>query len=137
MKRIFEELAFANVFAPQSVDKTTDKTTAFVDTSGAGEIAFLVSTAALGAGKKVTVTVMGSNQSTGASAKAIGDAVEFSDSVGTDPKTIVVSYQVDPANPRYIGLKFQHDGDAAVLCGVAVVGRSLYLPAANGWTVAK
>ena len=137
MKRIFEELAFANVFAPQSVDKTTDKTTAFVDTSGAGEIAFLVSTAALGAGKKVTVTVMGSNQSTGASAKAIGDAVEFSDSVGTDPKTIVVSYQVDPANPRYIGLKFQHDGDAAVLCGVAVVGHSLYLPAANGWTVAK
>lgn len=135
MKRIFEELAFANVFAPQSVDKTTDKTTAFVDTSGTGEIAFLVSTAALGAGKKVTVTVMGSDQSTGASAKAIGDAVEFSDSVGTDPQTIVVSYQVDPANPRYIGLKFQHDGDAAVLCGVAVAGRSLYLPAVNNWSM--
>lgn len=58
MKRIFEELAFVNVFAPQSVEKTTDKTTTFVDTSGAGEVAFLVSTAALGAGKKVTVTVI-------------------------------------------------------------------------------
>lgn len=137
MKRIFEELAFANVFAPQSVENTTDKTTSFVDTSGAGEIAFLVSTAALGAGKKVTVTVMGSDQSTGASAKAIGAAVEFTDSVGTKPQTIVVSYKVDPANPRYIGLKFQHDAGAAVVCGVSAAARSLYLPASNGWTLAK
>lgn len=137
MKRIFEELAFANVFAPQSVEASTEKTTAFVDVSGAGEIAFLVSAAALGAGKKVTVTVMGSDQSTGGSAKAIGDAVEFTDSVGTEPQTVVVSYKVDPANPRYIGLKFQHDAAAAVACGVSAAARSLYMPTSNGWTLAK
>lgn len=137
MKRIFEELAFANVFAPQSVDASTEKTTSFVDTSGAGEIAFLVSAAALGAGKKVTVTVMGSDQSTGGSAKAIGDAVEFTDSIGTEPQTVVVSYKVDPANPRYIGLKFQHDAGAAVVCGVSAAARSLYMPTANSWTLAK
>lgn len=137
MKRIFEELAFANVFAPQSVEASTEKTTAFVDASGAGEIAFLVSAAALGAGKKVTVTVMGSDQSTGGSAKAIGDAVEFTDSVGTEPQTVVVSYKVDPAPPRYIGLKFQHDAAVAVVCGVLAAARSLYMPTANDWTLAK
>lgn len=137
MKRIFEELAFANVFAPQSVEASTEKTTSFVDASGAGEIAFLVSAAALGAGKKVTVTVMGSDQSTGGNAKAIGDAVDFADSVGTEPQTVVVSYKVDPANPRYIGLKFQHDAAAAVVCGVSAAARSLYMPAINSWTLAK
>ena len=97
----------------------------------------MVSAAALGAGKKVTVTVMGADQSTGGSAKAIGDAVEFADSVGTEPQTVVVSYKVDPANPRYIGLKFQHDAAAAVVCGVSAAARSLYMPTANGWTLAK
>ncbi len=137
MKRIFEELVCATVFAPQSVDATTDKTTSFVDASGASEIAFLVSTAALGKGKALTVTLMGSEKATGDSPAAIGDAVVLTDVVGTEPKMAVASYKVDPANPRYIGLKFQHNGDAAVLCSVAAVGRSLYLPAMSGWTVAK
>lgn len=137
MRRIFEELACANVFAPQSVEASTDKTTAFVDSSGAGEVAFLVSTAALGAGKTLTVTLLGSAQENGESPEAIGDAVVFTDSVGTAPQMAVVSYKVDPANPRYIGLKFQHNGSAAVLCAVSVAARSLYMPAANGWTLAK
>lgn len=137
MKRIFEELICANVFAPQSVNASTDKTTSFVDASGAGEIAFLVSTAALGKGKTLTVTLMGSDQENGGSPAEIGDAVVLTDAVGTAPQMAVVSYKVDPTNPRYIGLKFQHNGAAAVLCGVSVAARSLHLPAANGWTVAK
>ena len=128
MKRIFEELICANVFAPQSVDASTDKTTSFVDASGAGEIAFLVSTAALGKGKTLTVTLMGSDQENGGSPTSVGDAVVLTDAVGTAPQMAVVSYK---------GLKFQHNGDAAVLCGVSVAARSLHLPAANGWTVAK
>ena len=137
MKRIFEELAVSNVFAPQSVEASTDKTTGFVDASGAGEIAFLVSTAALGTGKTLTVTLMGSDKATGDSPAAIGDAVVLTDDVGTEPQMAVVSYKVDAANPRYVALKFQHNGDAAVLCGVAVASRGLYLPASNGWTVTK
>lgn len=137
MKRIFEELACATVFAPQSVDASTDKTTSFVDASGASEIAFLVSTAALGKGKTLTITLMGSAQENSGSPTAIGDAVVLTDSVGTAPQVAVVSYRVDPANLRYIGLKFQHNGAAAVLCSVTAVARSLYLPATNGWTVAK
>lgn len=137
MKRIFEELACATVFAPQSVDASTDKTTSFVDASAAGEIAFLVSTAALGKGKTLTVTLMGSEKDTGDSPAAIGDAVVLTDEVGTAPQMAVVSYKVDPANPRYVGLKFQHNGAAAVLCSVAAAVRCLYLPAMSGWTVAK
>ena len=137
MKRIFEELAIANVFAPQSVDASTDKTTSFVDASGAKEISFLVSTAALGKGKTLTVTLMGSDQPTGASAKAIGSATVFADNVGTAPQMAVVSYQVGPANPRYIGLKFQHNAAASVICGVSAAAKAMYLPAVNGWTLAK
>ena len=48
MKRIFEKLAFANVFAPQSVAASTEKTTGYVDASGTEEVAFLISAAALG-----------------------------------------------------------------------------------------
>ena len=56
MKRIFEKLAFANVFAPQSVEASTEKTTGYVDASGTEEVAFLISAAALGKGKSLTVS---------------------------------------------------------------------------------
>jgi hypothetical protein len=136
MKRIFEELAIANVFAPQSVDASTDKTTSFVDASGAEEVTFLISTAALGAGKALTVTLMGSENSEGSGAVAVGDATVFTDSVGTDPQIAVVSYKVSPEHGRYVGVKFQHNGDAAVICGVTAAAKSMYLPAVNGWTLA-
>ena len=136
MNRILEELAIANVFAPQSVDASTDKTTSFVDASGAEEVTFLISTAALGAGKALTVTLMGSENSEGSGAVAVGDATVFTDSVGTDPQIAVVSYKVSPEHGRYVGVKFQHNGDAAVICGVTAAAKSMYLPAVNGWTLA-
>ena len=135
MRRILEQLAFANVFAPQSVTNGEDKTTSFVDTSGATEVLFALSTAALGAGKTVTVTLMGSAESNGGSPEAIGEAVVFTDKVGTAPQTVLVSYKVAPAKHRYIGLKFQHSADAAVDCGVTAAADSLYLPAGNSWSL--
>ena len=62
MKRIFEKLAFANVVAPQSVEASTEKTTGYVDASGTEEVAFLISAAALGKGRSLTVTLMGDAQ---------------------------------------------------------------------------
>ena len=135
MRRILEQLAFANVFAPQSVTNGEDKTTSFVDTSGATEVLFALTTAAQGAGKTVTVTLMGSAESNGGSPEAIGEAVVFTDKVGTAPQTVLVSYKVDPAKHRYIGLKFQHSADAAVDCGVTAAADSLYLPAGNSWSL--
>ena len=135
MRRILEQLAFANVFAPQSVTNGEDKTTSFVDTSGATEVLFALSTAALGAGKTVTVTLMGSAESNGGSPEAIGEAVVFTDKVGTAPQTVLVSYKVDPAKHRHIGLKFQHSADAAVDCGVTAAADSLDLPAGNSWSL--
>ena len=32
-------------------------------------------------------------------------------------------------------VKFQHDGSAAVVCGVTVAVDGLWLPAGNGWTL--
>ena len=60
MKRISEALAFQTVLAPQSVAASTDKTTAYVDVSGVEEIVFLVSAAALGKGKGLTVSLLAS-----------------------------------------------------------------------------
>ena len=136
MKRIFEELAIANVFAPQSVTASTDKTTSFVDASGAEEITFLISVGALGAGKAVTVTLMASEDSAGSGAAAVGDATVFTDSVGTDPQIAVISDKVSAEHGRYVGVKFQHNAAAAVVCGVTAAAKSMYLPAGNGWTLA-
>lgn len=52
MKRIFEKLAFANVFAPQSVEASTEKTTGYVDASGTEEVAFLISCRRPGKGER-------------------------------------------------------------------------------------
>ena len=104
MKRIFEKLAFANVFAPQSVAASTEKTTGYVDASGSG-------------------------------AKAVGEAAVFTDPVGTEPQVVAVSYQVSPLNGRYVAVKLQHDGAAAVVCGVLAAADGMYLPPANGMTL--
>ena len=134
MKRICETLAFQNVLAPQSVSASTDTTSAYVDTSGAEELSFLVSAAALGAGKSLTVSLLAASDSAGSDAKEIG-STKFTDSVGTAPQLAVLSYQVSALNGRYVAVKFQHDGDAAVVCGVLAVADGIYMPEANGWTL--
>ena len=134
MKRIFEKLAFANVFAPQSVAASTEKTTGYVDASGTEEVAFLISAAALGKGKSLTVTLMAADDASGSGAKAVGEAAVFTDPVGT-PQVVAVSYQVSPLNSRYVAVKLQHDAAAAVVCGVLAAADGMYLPPANGMTL--
>ena len=132
MKRIFEKLAFANVFAPQSVEASTEKTTGYVDASGTEEVAFLISAAALGKGKSLTVTLMAADDASGSGAKAVGEAAVFTDPV---PQVVAVSYQVSPLNGRYVAVKLQHDAAAAVVCGVLAAADGMYLPPANGMTL--
>ena len=134
MKRMNEALAFQNILAPQSVSASTDTTSAYVDVSGVDEVVFLLSAAALGAGKSLTVSLMAGSDSAGSDAQEIGKAV-FTDSVGTEPQVAVVSYRVNALRGRYAAVKFQHDGADAVICGVLAAAAGLYLPAANGWTL--
>lgn len=134
MKRISEALAFQTVLAPQSVAASTDKTTAYVDVSGVEEIVFLVS-AALGKGKGLTVSLLASGDSGGDGAEEIGKTT-FTDSVGTAPQLAVVTYKVSALNGRYVAVKLRHDAAAEVVCGVTAASSGLYLPAANGWTLA-
>lgn len=134
MKRMNEALAFQNILAPQSVSASTDTTSAYVDVSGVDEVVFLLSAAALGAGKSLTVSLMAGSDSAGSDAQEIGKAV-FTDSVGTEPQVAVVSYRVSALRGRYVAVKFQHDGADAVICGVLAAAAGLYLPAANGWTL--
>ena len=135
MGRIAENWNIQTAMAPASVSATTATTSGYVDASGAEEVAFIVSTAPLGAGKTLTVTLMGANDSAGDGAAAIGDAVTFTDAVGTEPQAAVVSYRVDPQKARYLAVKFQHDGAAAVICSVAAASKSIYRPAKNPWAV--
>lgn len=134
MKRISEALAFQTVLAPQSVAASTDKTTAYVDVSGVEEIVFLVS-AALGKGKGLTVSLLASGDSGGDGAEEIGKTT-FTDSVGTAPQLAVVTYKVSALNGRYVAVKLRHDAAAEVVCGVTAASSGLYMPAANGWTLA-
>lgn len=134
MNRISEALAFQNVFAPQSVAATTEKTTSYVDASGAREVAFLLSTAALGANKSLTVTLLAADDSGGSNAQEV-DTAKFTDKEGTAPRVAVVTCRTSAAHGRYIAVKFQHDGDAEVVCGVLSASDGAYLPAVNDWTL--
>ena len=133
MKRISETLALQNVFAPQSVDASTDKTSNYVDLSGVEEAVFLISTAALGSGKSLTVKLMAASDSSGSDAEEIGSA-KFTDAEGTAPQLAAGSYRVSALHGRYAAVTFQHDGAAAVVCGVTVAANTLYVPV-NDWVL--
>lgn len=135
MERICEHLAFVTILAPQSVAASTDTTSGYVDVSGADEAAFLLSTAALGAGKGVTVTLLAASDAEGSDAAAVGEAVTLTDAVGTEPQTAVISCKADPQRGRYLALKFQHNAADAVLCSVTAAIQQTYRPAPNAWTV--
>ena len=47
----------------------------------------------------------------------------------------MVSYRPDPQKGRYVAVKFQHDGAAAVVCSVVALAGQIYRPAENGWTL--
>lgn len=134
MKRINEELVFSPVLAPQSVNASTETTSGYVDASGADEIAFVVSCAALGAGKSLTVTLVAAGDDEGTDAEELGEAV-FTDAVGTEPQTAVISYQVSALHGRYAAVKIQHDASSAVICSAVAAAAQIYRPAANGWTL--
>lgn len=135
MNRINEELVFHTAFAPESVAASTEKTSEYIDVSGVEEIVFLVSVAPLGANKSLTVTLLASDDSSGSAAEEVETAT-FTDTVGTAAQTAVVSYRPSALSGRYMAVKFQHDGAAAVICGVIAAANTMYLPAANGWTLA-
>ena len=134
MNRINEELVFQTAFTPQSVAASTEKTSDYIDVSGAEEIVFLVSVAPLGANKSLTVTLLASDDSSGSEAEEVETAT-FTDTVGTAAQTAVVSYRPSALHGRYAAVKFQHDGAAAVVCGAVAAANTLYLPVASGWTL--
>ena len=131
MNRICEEVQFLGVFAPQEVATATEKTSAFVDASGADVVEFLIYTGALSSGKKLTVGIHTSAEASGGSPEKVGDA-EFTVS-GAEPGLAVVSYRVQGGRGRYVGVSFQHDADAGVDCAVVAVVRPAYRPPEDGW----
>ena len=134
MKRISEALAFQAVLAPQSVAASTDQASGYVDLSGVEEIAFLISTAALGAGKSLTVKLVTASDASGTGAEEIGTA-KFTDAVGTEAQVAVVTYRPIAQHGRFAAVKVQHDGAAAVVCGVTAIVDGAWMPAGNGWTL--
>ena len=133
MERIVETLAIKTVLAPQSVSASTDTTTGYVDASGADEVDIIISTAALGAGKGVTATLLTATDASGSNAEEVGEALEFTDAAGTEAQAVVVSYKVDPQRGRYVAVKFQHDAAAAVICSAVAAAKMTHRPAANAW----
>lgn len=134
MERICEQVRYLDVFAPQAVATATEKTSAFVDASGADTVEFLIYTGALSSGKKLTVSVHTSADASGSSPDKVDDA-EFT-AAGAEPGLAVVSYKVRGDGGRYVGISFQHDAGAEVDCAVVAVVRGRYLPAENGWQLA-
>ena len=134
MVRFSERMAVVPVLAPQSVAASTATTTEYLDASGVAQAAFLVCAGPLGAGKSLTVTLLAASDDSGSGAQELGEAV-FTDAVGTEPQTAVVSYEVSALNGRYLAVKFQHDGEAAVNCAVVALADQIYRPDAAGWSL--
>ena len=134
MERIVETLAIKTVLAPQSVSASTDTTTGYVDGSGADEVDIIISTAALGAGKGVTATLLTATDASGSNAEEVGEALGSTEAAGTEAQAVVVSYKVDPQRGRYVAVKFQHDAAAAVICSAVAAAKMTHRPAANAWT---
>lgn len=91
---------------------------------GVEEIVFLVSAAALGKGKGLTVSLLASGDSGGDGAQEIGKTT-FTDSVGTAPQLAVVTYKVSALNGRYVAVKLRHDAAAEVVCGVTAASSAV------------
>lgn len=122
------------VFAPASVNAGTFTTSTFVDAAGAQEVSFDVITAALGSGKKLTVQLLGSANVSGSSAEVIKEVVFTAGSALTSA-VATVSYHPSALNGRYVGIKFKHDADAAVLCAVTAAIHPGMVPVKGNWAL--
>ena len=131
MNRIWEEVQFLGVFAPQAVATATKKTSTFVDTAGADSVEFLIYTGSLASGKKLTVGVQTSANAGGSSPEE-AEKVVFTAS-GSTPGLAVVSYRVRGDRGRYVGVTFQHDAGSEVDCAVLAAVRPMYRPPENSW----
>lgn len=134
MKRLTDCYAVSCVLAPASVAASTETTTGFVDAKGKSEIAFLVAAASLANGKKLTVAVYAGSDASGTGAKKVAEKV-FTASAAMEKVLVSASYKPKDGDGRYVGIKFQHDSAAAVVCGVTAAAADIYHPAENGWTL--
>lgn len=134
MKRMTDYFENTCVMAPASVAASTETASGFVDAKGKSEIAFLVSAAALASGKKLTVAVYAGDAADGTGAKKVAEK-EFKAAAAMEKVLVNVSYKPKAADGRYVGVKFQHDAAAAVICGVTASAADSYHPAQNGWVL--
>ena len=134
MKRLTDLYELSCVSAPASVSASTEATSGFVDAKGKSEVAFLVSAASLANGKKLTVAVYAGNDANGTGAKKVAEKV-FESGDAMTKVLASVSYKPNAADGRYVGVKFQHDSAAAVICAAMAATADIYHPAVNSWTL--
>lgn len=132
MNRLTEELKLVSVYAPKAVAASTLTTTDFVDASGVPEIAFQIAAGSLAKGKSLTVQLVASDVAAGTGAVKIAEQVFTAEAAMSAPLA-VVSYKPSALYGRYIGIKFKHDSDAELICGVTAQLRQRELPAENSW----
>ena len=128
MKRGFEETSFVQAMLPQSVAGGKETACDFVDAAGTEEVMFLVVCAALDEGKKLKAALYAGENADGTGSKLVQEA-EFAAEQTRGKTVVVLSYRPAPYTGRYVGVKFQHDNTAAVLCAVLAGVRGQRKPA--------
>lgn len=89
---------------------------------------FLVVCAALDEGKKLKAALYAGESADGTGSKLVQEA-EFAAEKTRGKTVVVLSYRPAPYTGRYVGVKFQHDNTAAVLCAVLAGVRGQRKPA--------
>lgn len=134
MKRLNDFFQHACVLAPVSVAASTATTTAFVDSKGRAEVAFLLSLAALAKGKSVTVGIYTSDAAAGTGAVKVAEQ-KFTAADALTKPVFCASYKPASLHGRYVGVKFQHDGADAILCSATASSKEQFCPAVNAFVL--
>lgn len=125
--RINEEIKFIPLFAPSSQTAGASLTAGeYVPVSGCREVEVIINAGSLASGKKVTVEVYDSEDSSGTGAKKIADGVIVGD--GSSSYVLVIPVDITADVNNYMFVKIGNDSASAVGVSAVAACRKNYLP---------
>lgn len=126
--RINEEIKFVPLFAPASQAAGAALTAGeYVSVSGFKEVEVIISAGSLASGKKVTVEVYDSDDSSGTGAKKIAEGGITGDS--SSSYVLVIPVDITASVNNYLSIKIGNDSASAVGVSAVAACRRNYLPA--------
>ena len=125
--RINEEIKFIPLFAPASQTAGASLTAGeYISVSGCKEVEVIIIVGSLASGKKITVELYDSDDSSGTGAKKIADGVIAGDD--SSSYVLVIPVDITESVNNYLSIKIGNDSASAVGVSAVAACRKNYLP---------